>query len=78
MNWILENTQTSTIIAIFAIIAFFAIAIILMASGETPEAAELQGAPETLGDFPPFSKEEIERLRELGQRDMQAIKENEK
>lgn len=49
------------------------IGLIVFASGKTIEAGDLQGAPETLGDFPPFSKEEIERLRQQIQDDSKKI-----
>lgn len=34
----------------------------MVISGDTPEASELQGAPETLGDFPPLPPMSLGKL----------------
>lgn len=54
MNWLLEHTQAATIIAIVGYIIFMGVIMAILASGITIEAGDLQGAPETLGDFPPL------------------------
>lgn len=54
MNWLYEHTEVITVAAIFIVPLLMFCAIVLLASGKTPEVEDLQGAPETLGDFPPL------------------------
>lgn len=36
----------------------------ILASGNTPEVSDLQGAPETLGDFPPLTWQDLIEFKE--------------
>lgn len=76
MNWLFDHTEVITLIAALAMIVFIISTMILLAASKTIEASDLQGAPETLGDFPPFTQEEIERIRAVGQKDQQQIERN--
>lgn len=77
MTWIFEHTEVITLIATIAVPILILGGMTILAGGDTPEASDLQGFPETLGDFPPFSQDEIARIRELGQADMRQIREQE-
>lgn len=63
MNWIYEHTEVLTLGTLIFMTVGIVATMLLLASGEMPEATELQGAPETLGDFPPFTEEEIATIR---------------
>lgn len=76
MNWLFEHTEVVTLIAALTLAALIIGTMMVLAASKTPEASDLQGAPETLGDFPPFTQEEIERIRAVGQKDQQQIERN--
>lgn len=74
MNWIYDHTEVITTAALILIPIFMIGGMMILASGNTPEVSDLQGAPETLGDFPPLppfidpfpeiSTEELEQILE--------------
>lgn len=61
MSWIFEHTEVATIVALVIVPLSMMGLIMFLASGDAPEVSDLQGAPETLGDFPP-----MQYLNELG------------
>ena len=54
MNWIYDHTEVITTAALILIPILMIGGMMILASGNTPEVSDLQGAPETLGDFPPL------------------------
>lgn len=56
MNWLLENEQTITLTVLVVMPMFIFGFGLLISSRHTPEEPDLQGAPETLGDFPPLGR----------------------
>lgn len=54
MSWLYDNIKLITFLAIITIILIVIFGIIATSTSKTPEASDLQGFPETLGDFPPL------------------------
>jgi len=53
MNWVLDHAELLTAAAIFVVPLAFALFIAYLYRN-TPEVSDVQGEPETLGDFPPL------------------------
>lgn len=61
IDWLFEHTEVITFLTILGMTLTIVGGIaVMLISGDTPEALDLQGAPETLGDFPPITEEEIQ------------------
>lgn len=65
MSWILEHTEVITVAALVVVPLLMIGGMMLIAGGKAPEVSDLQGAPETLGDFPPLEKGWIELTNDV-------------
>lgn len=54
MNWLFDHTEVITVIALVLLPILMIGGMMVIAGGKAPEVSDLQGAPETLGDFPPL------------------------
>ncbi len=54
MTWLFDHTEVITLIAIGLITVSLLGIIFFYGVKDTPEVSDLQGFPETLGDFPPL------------------------